>query len=276
MQDKIIPAKVLSIAGSDPSGGAGIQADIKTVTALGGYAAAAVTALTIQNTVGVRGVFPVPPSTVAEQIAAVMEDIEPQAVKIGMVNDADIVRVISDAVERYAPRYVVFDPVMISTSGHRLIGENVVERLECDLIPRATLITPNMNEAEALWRRPVDSAERMERAATELARRYGTAVLVKGGHLAGDEMCDVLCDGNEIYRFTAARIATRNLHGTGCTLSSAVATLLARGRALPEAVAEAKRYVSRAIDAGSRMSIGHGHGPLWHGGDPLCDCVGKN
>lgn len=266
MQQKTIPAKVLSIAGSDPSGGAGIQADIKTVTSLGGYAAAAITALTIQNTEGVRGVFPVPSATVAEQIAAVMEDIEPQAVKIGMVNDAEIVRVISAAVARYAPRHVVFDPVMVSTSGHRLIGENVADELERDLIPLASLITPNMSEAEALWRRPIGSVERMEQAATELARRYGTAVLVKGGHLAGDEMCDILCDGDEIHRFTSERIATRNLHGTGCTLSSAIATLLAQGRDMRQAVAEAKRYVSRAIEAGSRMSIGRGNGPLWHGG----------
>ena len=265
MQDKIIPAKVLSIAGSDPSGGAGIQADIKTVTSLGGYAAAAMTALTIQNTEGVRGVFPVPSATVAEQIAAVMEDIEPQAVKIGMVNDADIVRVISEAIVRYAPRYVVFDPVMVSTSGHRLIGENVAARLESDLIPRATIITPNMSEAEVLWRRPIDSVESMEQAAEELARRYGTAVLVKGGHLDGDKMCDILCDGRETHRFTAERIATRNLHGTGCTLSSAIATLLAQGSNMYDAVAQAKRYVSRAIEAGSRMAIGRGNGPLWHG-----------
>lgn len=262
--DKTDVAKVLSIAGSDPSGGAGIQADIKTVTALGGYAATAITALTIQNTEGVRGVFPVPAATVAQQIAAVMEDIEPQAVKIGMVNDAEVVRAIAAAIRKYAPRHVVFDPVMVSTSGHSLIEKEVTGVLETELIPLATLITPNMSEAEVLWRRRVGSIERMEEAAAELAGRYGTAVLVKGGHLPGEMMCDVLCHGGRISRFTALHIDTRNLHGTGCTLSSAIATLLAQGLSLEEAVEDAKRYVGCAIEAGSRMAIGHGNGPLWH------------
>lgn len=262
-------AKVLSIAGSDPSGGAGIQADIKTVTALGGYAATAITALTIQNTEGVRGVFPVPAATVAEQIAAVMDDIEPQAVKIGMVNDAAIVHAIAATIRKYAPRHVVFDPVMVSTSGHRLIEDKVTEVLEDELIPLATIITPNMSEAEVLWRQPIGSVGRMETAAAELAARYGTSVLVKGGHLSGDMMCDVLCHEGGIHRFAAARIATRNLHGTGCTLSSAIATLLAQGRSMREAVGEAKRYVGEAIEAGSRMAIGHGNGPLWHAADRL-------
>ncbi len=262
-------AKVLSIAGSDPSGGAGIQADIKTVTALGGYAATAITALTIQNTGGVRGVFPVPAATVAEQIAAVMDDIEPQAVKIGMVNDAAIVHAIAGAIRKYAPRHVVFDPVMVSTSGHRLIEDEMTEVLENELIPLATLITPNMSEAEVLWRRPIGTVGLMETAAAELAERYETSVLIKGGHLSGGMMCDVMCHAGAIHRFSAARIATRNLHGTGCTLSSAIATLLAQGLDMREAVGEAKRYVSKAIEAGSRMTIGHGNGPLWHAADRL-------
>lgn len=262
--DKTVPAKVLSIAGSDPSGGAGIQADIKAITALGGYAATAITALTVQNTHGVSGVFAVPADTVAEQIQAVMEDIEPQAVKIGMVNDAAIVRVIAGAIRRYAPRHVVFDPVMMSTSGHRLIEQGMTETLERELIPLATLITPNMSEAEVLARRTLGTVKRMEEAAAELAERYGTAVLIKGGHLAGERMCDVLCDGKGLHRFESPRIDTRNLHGTGCTLSSAIATLLARGKGVEQAVAEAKQYVSEAIGAGSRMTIGHGNGPLWH------------
>ena len=258
------PAAVLSIAGSDPSGGAGIQADIKAITALGAYAATAITAVTVQNTLGVSSVFPIPPQVVADQIDAVMEDIEPQAVKIGMVNDADIVRTIADALRRHKPQWVVYDPVMVSTSGHRLIEEHTTEIIERELIPAATVITPNMSEAEVLWRGRITTVEEMERAACELAERYGTAVLVKGGHLAEGDMCDILCHDGRTERFTGERIDTRNLHGTGCTLSSSIAALLAQGLPLVEAVAEAKRYVTAAIRVGSRMNIGHGNGPLWH------------
>lgn len=258
------PAAVLSIAGSDPSGGAGIQADIKAITALGAYAATAITAVTVQNTLGVRSVFPIPAQVVADQIDAVMEDIEPQAVKIGMVNDADIVRTIAAAMKRYTPRVVVYDPVMVSTSGHRLIEEHTTGIIERELMPAATLITPNMSEAEVLWRRRISTVEDMETAARDLAERYSTSVLVKGGHLAEGPMCDILCHDGRIERFMGERIPTRNLHGTGCTLSSAIAALLAQGQPLVEAVAEAKRYVTAAIRAGSRMNIGHGNGPLWH------------
>lgn len=258
------PAAVLSIAGSDPSGGAGIQADIKAITALGAYAATAITAVTVQNTLGVRSVFPIPTQVVADQIDAVMEDIEPQAVKIGMVNDADIVRTIADAIRRHKPRWVVYDPVMVSTSGHRLIEEDTTGIIERELMPLATIITPNMSEAEVLWGQRITTVEDMERAACELSARYGTAVLVKGGHLAEGAMCDILCYGEGTERFTGERIATRNLHGTGCTLSSSIAALLAQGLPLVEAVAEAKRYVTAAIRVGSRMNIGHGNGPLWH------------
>lgn len=258
------PVAVLSIAGSDPSGGAGIQADIKAITALGAYAATAITAVTVQNTLGVRSVFPLPPQVVADQIDAVMEDIEPQAVKIGMVNDAEIVRAIAAAIRRHSPRWVVYDPVMVSTSGHRLIEAETTEIIERELMPSATLVTPNMSEAEVLWHRNITSVADMEASARDLAARYGTAVLVKGGHLAEGPMCDVLCSDGRIEMFSGERIATRNLHGTGCTLSSAIATLLAQGMPLAAAVAEAKRYVTAAIRAGIRMHIGHGNGPLWH------------
>lgn len=258
------PAAVLSIAGSDPSGGAGIQADIKAVTALGAYAATAITAVTVQNTLGVRSVYPIPPQVVADQIDAVMEDIAPQAVKIGMVNDAEIVRTIAAALRRHTPQWVVYDPVMVSTSGHRLIEERTTEIIENELIPAATIITPNMSEAGVLWRRPITSLGEMEDAARELCERYGTAVLIKGGHLTEGPICDILCRDGRTERFTGERIATRNLHGTGCTLSSAIAALLAQGFPLVEAIAEAKRYVTAAIRAGSRMEIGHGNGPLWH------------
>ncbi|MBO5276882.1 MAG: bifunctional hydroxymethylpyrimidine kinase/phosphomethylpyrimidine kinase [Alistipes sp.] len=259
------PAKVLSIAGSDPSGGAGIQADIKAITALGGYATTAITALTIQNTMGVESVFAAPSKVVADQIRIVMEDIEPQAIKIGMVNDAKIVRVISFALNKYTPRYVVYDPVMVSTSGHRLIEDDTVEFIERELIPLTTLLTPNMHEAEVLWRKKILSTEDMKQAAEELHQKYNTAILIKGGHLEGDLMCDILCDAQgALHIFEEQKIDTRNLHGTGCTLSSAIATLLARGLPLHSAIAQAKRYVTQAISEGSNKAIGHGHGPLWH------------
>ncbi len=265
MKDIITPAKVLSIAGSDPSGGAGIQADIKAIMALGGYAATAITALTVQNTLGVRSVFAVPVEVVADQIAAVMEDIEPQAVKIGMVKDTAIVRTIAEAIVKYSPLHVVYDPVMVATSGDKLIDDDTIDVIESRLIPLATLITPNLSEAQVLWRRNIEGVKEMELAAMELNSRYGTGVLIKGGHLDGNGMCDVLCCGGRTVCFTESRIETRNLHGTGCTLSSAIATLLAKGHDLECAVEEAKAYVTAAISEGSRMDIGHGNGPLWHG-----------
>ena len=267
--------KVLTIAGSDPSGGAGIQADIKAITALGGYAASAITALTIQNTLGVSGIFAVPPSVVSEQIATVMEDIAPPSIKIGMVKDATIVRHIAEAIEKYQPTFIVYDPVMVSTSGHQLIDDDVIETIEKELIPKVSLITPNMHEAEVLLRRKIGSIAEMEAAAKELALRYQIHVLIKGGHLEGDGMCDILAspDGM-VCRFTDVRIETRNLHGTGCTLSSAIATLVAQkliegnqiltDEMLVSCIGQAKKYVTSAILEGSKRNIGKGNGPLWH------------
>ena len=266
--------KVLSIAGSDPSGGAGVQADIKTITALGGYAASAITALTVQNTLGVKSVYPIPPSVVAEQIAVVMDDIQPHAIKIGMVKDADIGRTIAQSIKQYAPSFVVYDPVMISTSGHRLIDNNTIEIIENELIPLSSLITPNLHEAEVLLRKEINSISAMKIAAQELALRYQTNVLIKGGHLDGDYMCDILaCVDGEIHEFTDHRIATRNLHGTGCTLSSAITTYAAQliankslisNQNLISAIQQAKQYVTSAIRIGSTKNIGNGNGPLWH------------
>lgn len=267
--------KVLTIAGSDPSGGAGVQADIKTITALGGYAASAITALTVQNTLGVKDVFAIPPSFVSEQISAVMDDIEPQAIKIGMVKELNIVRTIAESIKRYTPKFVVYDPVMISTSGHRLIDNDVIEVIENELIPFTNLITPNLHEAEVLLRKEINGLPAMEAAAQELAHRYQTNVLIKGGHLDGDQMCDILaCVDGEIRQFTNHRIATRNLHGTGCTLSSAIATYMAKEivcednttseSALITAIQRAKQYVTTAIRNGSTKNIGKGNGPLWH------------
>ena len=267
--------KVLTIAGSDPSGGAGIQADIKAITALGGYAASAITALTIQNTLGVTGIFAVPSSVVSEQIAAVMEDIAPPSIKIGMVKDATIVRHIAEAIKKYQPAFIVYDPVMVSTSGHQLIDDDVIETIEKELIPKVSLITPNMHEAEVLLRRKIGSIAHMEAAAKELASRYRVHVLIKGGHLQGDGMCDILaCPNGMLSHFTESKIETRNLHGTGCTLSSAIATLVAQkliegnqiltDEMLVSCIGQAKKYVTSAILEGSKRNIGKGNGPLWH------------
>ena len=267
--------KVLTIAGSDPSGGAGIQADIKAITALGGYAASAITALTIQNTLGVTGIFVVPSSVVSEQIAAVMEDIAPPSIKIGMVKDATIVRHIAEAIKKYQPAFIVYDPVMVSTSGHQLIDDDVIETIEKELISQVSLITPNMHEAEVLLRRKIGSIAHMEAAVKELASRYRIHVLIKGGHLEGDGMCDILaCPDGMLRQFTESKIETRNLHGTGCTLSSAIATLVAQkliegnqiltDEMLVSCIGQAKKYVTSAILEGSKRNIGKGNGPLWH------------
>lgn len=258
------PAIILTIAGSDCSGGAGIQADLKTISALGAYAASVITAVTVQNTVGVQDVHPIPPATVAAQISAVMTDLQVDAVKIGMVNDADIVRAIAAGIRRHQPRYVVYDPVMVSTSGCRLMAEDTIGVIREELFPIATILTPNLHEVSLLVERSVRTVEEMAAAAEELSRRYNTGVLVKGGHLAGGEMCDILFADGQLTRFSDEKIETENLHGTGCTLSSAIATCLGAGEPLVEAVRHAKTYVTEAIRQGAGMRIGHGHGPVWH------------
>lgn len=257
------PPVVLAIAGSDPSGGAGIQADTKTVSALGGYAAAAVTAVTVQNTRGVTAVEYLPAGLVAAQVGAVLDDLRPDAIKIGMTGTVAIVRAVADTLRGYGSGCVVLDPVAVSTSGKALIEEEAVAALCDELFPLCRLITPNLHEAARLLGRPVTTIEEMDRAAEELTRRYGCACLVKGGHLAGDRMTDVLYDGGAV-RFDSERIVTGNLHGTGCTLSSAIATQLAFGLPLREAVAAGKDYMNRAIAAARDMHIGSGNGPLWH------------
>ena len=258
------PPVVLSIAGSDPSGGAGIQADIKTISALGGYAAAAITAITAQNTLGVQGVYPLAPEVLQAQLTSVLDDLHPAAVKIGMVHDSSLVEVIAKSMEHYTPPFVVYDPVMISTSGRRLMTEETIATIEQQLFPRCTLITPNLDEASLLLGQPVTTPLEMADAGQQLAARYGCQVLVKGGHLSGEEMCDVLCTATSSTSFVAPKSPSRNLHGTGCTLSSAIATLLAHGRPMEQAVTEAKQYVTRAIQAGSALHIGQGNGPLGH------------
>lgn len=268
------PPVILAVAGSDASGGAGIQADIKTISALGGYAATALTAVTAQNTLGVQALYPLSAEAVQAQIASVMDDLRPDAVKIGMLPDAPAAAAVAECLRAYRPRHVVYDPVMLSTSGRRLMSEEALRTVRQELLPLCTLVTPNLNEASLLRGRPVTTVEAMEEAARCLSARYATRFLVKGGHLPGGDMCDVLgptppspaadAPSCECLRYSAPRIESRNLHGTGCTLSSAIATLLAGGLPVSEAVREAKAYVSGAIERGKELRIGQGNGPLWH------------
>lgn len=253
---------VLSIAGSDSSGGAGIQADIKTIAAHRLFAETAVTALTAQNTLGVTGVVAVDPAFVAAQIDAVFEDIRPAAVKIGMVSSAAIIEAIAQRLQAHDACNIVVDPVMVATSGARLIDEDAVRALVERLLPLADVVTPNMPEASVLAGFEVDDEDAMERAALQLAAAGRGAVLVKGGHRA-DRADDVLVvPGNEARWFRSTRIDTENTHGTGCTLSSAIACGLARGCSVEEAVRSAKEYVHGALAAG--LSLGKGSGPLNH------------
>ncbi|MCI1681645.1 MAG: bifunctional hydroxymethylpyrimidine kinase/phosphomethylpyrimidine kinase [Bacteroides sp.] len=261
MDRKVI---VLSVAGSDPSGGAGIQADIKAISALGGYAATAITAVTVQNTLGVSDVYSLPPDLIGKQMEAVLDDLQPDAVKIGMTGSAAVVREIVRVLRQYQMKQVVFDPVMVSTSGRRLMEEDAVEAVCEELFPVTTLVTPNLHEAELLIGKPVRTVEEMLVAGKTLSERYGCAFLIKGGHLAGEEMCDVLCDSEQVHYYKSPRIESGNLHGTGCTLSSAIATFMVQGCGLPDAVERAKHYTSAAIEAGRDLHIGHGNGPLWH------------
>jgi hydroxymethylpyrimidine/phosphomethylpyrimidine kinase len=262
--------RVLSIAGSDSGGGAGIQADLKTFSALGCYGMTAITALTAQNTQGVRGIHGVPPEFLAAQIDAVLEDIGADAVKIGMLHAPEIVRVVARAIRKYKLRHVVLDPVMVATSGDRLIAEETVSVLVQELFPLATVITPNLDEAELLLGHKIDGIPALEGAARELQALGAQGVLLKGGHLKGDEVVDLLLQGARApLRLASPRIASGNVHGTGCTLSSAIAAQLALGHGLEDAVRLARAYILGAIAAGADVRTGQGHGPLNHGHAPV-------
>lgn len=255
----------LTIAGSDSGGGAGIQADLKTFSALGVYGASAITALTAQNTRAVTGVMDVPAEFVTRQIDAVFDDIAVHAVKIGMVSQVATIRAIADCLRRYGPAHVVLDPVMIAKSGDALLDENAIAVLRDELLPLATLVTPNIPEAQRLLGREGAVTEGdMAALAAGLAAQGPRAVLVKGGHLEGPESTDFLRAEGMTTRLPAARVATRNTHGTGCTLSSAVAAFLARGHDLAGAVGAAKTYITSAIAEADRLGIGGGHGPVHH------------
>jgi hydroxymethylpyrimidine/phosphomethylpyrimidine kinase len=255
----------VTIAGSDSSGGAGIQADLKTFSALGVYGASVTTALTAQNTRGVTAVHVVPPAFVAAQMDAVFSDLAVGAVKIGMLGNADVIIAVATGLERHKQTNVVLDPVMAATSGRRLLAPDAIEALRTQLLPRAVVVTPNLPEAAALLdtAQAADEAE-MLRQADRLIALGANAVLMKGGHAGGAESTDLLVTATASIRVIGERIATRNTHGTGCTLSAAIAAGLAKGRGLTEAVRDAKEYIISAIAAADRLAIGNGPGPVHH------------
>lgn len=255
---------VLSIAGSDSSGGAGIQADIKTLTMNGVYAMTAVTSLTAQNTTGVFGIFDASPEFLRQEIHAVFEDIYPDAVKIGMVSSPELIKVIADSLKYYKAKNIVADPVMVSTSGKALISEEGITALREKLLPIADIITPNIPESEILADMTIKTKENMEKAAAKMSREFDTAVLLKGGHLTGDAD-DLLFSEGKITWLRGKRIDNENTHGTGCTLSSAIAANLAKGYDIEDALIKAKEYVTDALSAG--LDLGKGKGPMNHGFD---------
>lgn len=260
-QQRMKRKTVLTIAGSDPSGGAGIQADLKTMTALGIYGMSVITALTAQNTTGVYGICNVEPDFVASQMDCVFTDIVPDAVKLGMVSQKEIILVIAERLKKYGARHVVLDPVMVSSSGRRLLAEDGMEALRRKLLPLAEMITPNLPEAEILWKRKIDNEADMEQAAKQLGEIFGCCVLVKGGHQT-ETANDVLYREGDVVWFPGKRISNPNTHGTGCTLSSAIACGLARGQSVEESVRQAKTYLSAALESG--LDLGKGSGPLDH------------
>lgn len=251
----------LSIAGSDSCGGAGIQADIKTMTCNGVYAMSAVTALTAQNTTGVSGIMEVTPEFLKEQIKMVVTDIFPDAVKTGMVASSQLIQVIVEAIKEYHLKNIVVDPVMVATSGAKLISDEAINTLKTQLLPLATVITPNIPEAEVLFEQKIQSEADMETAAKAIYEKFGCAVLLKGGHSLNDAN-DYLYDGKEGTWFHGKRIDNPNTHGTGCTLSSAIASNLAKGKSLKDSVQAAKDYISGALAA--MLDLGKGSGPMNH------------
>ncbi len=260
----------LSIAGSDSSGGAGIQADLKTFSALGVYGASVITAITAQNTQGVRGIQAVSPKIVEEQLCAVWEDLTIDAVKIGMLHNQTTVRLVANVIRTYVPPVVILDPVMISTSGSKLMEDEAIDALVNELFPLATLLTPNTNEATFLTGITIRNEADMEKAAQKLLDLGCHAVLMKGGHLPGGEMTDLLfVHKTPPLRFVAPAFFTPNTHGTGCTLSSAIAAYAALGANLQEAVGKAKAYLTSAIREGADTLVGKGHGPIDHFFNPL-------
>ncbi len=258
--------RVLTIAGSDSGGGAGIQADIKTISACGCYAASAITAVTVQNTLGVEAVHAIPLEILEGQIEAVLSDIGVDAVKIGMMHSAEVVEAVCAMLDRFDVKNVVVDPVMVSTSGHRLIEQGAIESLKNNLLPRARVITPNIPEAEILLGEKIAGQSDLPAMARRLSMGGTVSVLLKAGHLTEDRLTDIFynAQSDEIIELSSQRLSTRNTHGTGCTLSAAFASMLAQGLSLEEAAREAKEYIRQAIESGARFEIGQGHGPVDH------------
>lgn len=256
---------VLTIAGSDSGGGAGIQADLKTFAALGCFGTSAITAVTAQNTLGITAIHPVPPAIVQSQIMAVMDDIRPSAVKIGMLPDPETAYIVAETLKRYEQVPIIFDPVMRATSGSSLAGIESIQAMKSQLFPIATLITPNLDEAALLTGNTIDGLDSMQAAAEELLNFGSKAVLVKGGHLTGPVLYNIYADQlGETKTFSYPYILSPNTHGTGCTLASAIAAHIAQGKSLQDAIAAAGNYVNTAIKEGSHVSTGKGCGPLNH------------
>lgn len=263
--------RVLTIAGSDSGGGAGIQADIKAISAMGCYASSAITAVTVQNTLGVQAVHPIPLDILEGQIDAILSDIGADAIKIGMLHSTKVVNLVAEMIEKYGIRNVVLDPVMVSTSGHKLIEDDAIESIKNRLIPLSRVITPNIPEAEILSGCKISSDQDFEQIAKKLSFNKSVSVLLKAGHLDNDCLVDYFYNvvDNTITLLPSKRVQTKNTHGTGCTLSSAFASALARGEDLTAASKSAKKYIEQAIVSGAEYEIGHGHGPVNHGFNPL-------
>jgi hydroxymethylpyrimidine/phosphomethylpyrimidine kinase len=265
MSQRVPIPNVLTIAGVDPSGGAGVLADVKTFCALGAYGCGAIAALTAQNTRAVTAIHEVPPEFLRRQLDTLFDDVRIDAVKVGMLASGALVRVVAEALARWAPAFVVLDPVMVAKSGDRLLRPEAVEALRRELVPLATVVTPNLPEAGDLLGRVVDdSAEAMRDGARELRAMGAANVLLKGGHGTGETLVDVLYDGARFVELATPRIATRNTHGTGCTLASAIAALLPQRPSVEAAVREARAYVVEAIRRSGELRVGGGHGPLHH------------
>jgi len=258
--------RVLTIAGSDPSGGAGIQADLKTMSACGCYGMSAITAVVDENTVGVTGVHPVPISFVQGQIKSVLDDIGADAIKIGMLHSSELIMAVKETLSDYPIRNIVLDPVMVATSGDKLLQDEAIDTLKNELIPEVRVITPNIREAEILLGEIINSQAELSEMVKKLSCNGQVSVLLKAGHLTEEELTDVFynAETDEIVELRSKRILTRNTHGTGCTFSSAVASFIAHGLTLNDAVRHAKDYINQAIINGARYEIGKGHGPVHH------------
>lgn len=258
--------RALTIAGSDPSGGAGIQADLKTFSACGCFGTSAIVAVVDENTVGVTGVHPVPVNFVTGQIKSVLDDIGTDAIKIGMLHSSELIHGIKNTLAQYNIKNIVLDPVMVATSGDKLLQDEAINTLKNELVPFVRIITPNIPEAEILLGKKIHTQKDLSAISRELSSGYNVSVLLKAGHLTEEKLTDIFynAETDEIIELTSTRIHTKNTHGTGCTFSSAIAAYLAHGLTLNDAVKEAKEYMKAAISAGALYEIGKGHGPVHH------------